>query len=83
MATMTLENVQRLRLSSIKNTRITIARLIGILNREPSETIDFQKYKLMLEYLKVYLRAFEMEVSFDFGDRIVAIEKQLKLTKVT
>ena len=78
MAIRSLEQVQRIRLNTPNATRKTIARFIGLLQREDPATIDYEKYKLILNYLREYRQLFAFEKDMAIERRIKALEEARK-----
>ena len=74
----TLDQVVRVRLTTPTTTRKQIARYIGLLQREPSETLDYQKYKLILDYLREYRQMFAFERDMSIETRVKALEEQIR-----
>ena len=66
-----LNDVQRLALNTIENTRKTCGRYVRLLQREDESCIDFKKYELILSYLKEYRQLFKLE-----GD--MNVEKEIR-----
>ena len=73
--------IERLRLNTPKNTRLSIARYIRKIQLEDEEQIDFRKYKLILDFLKEYRAVFSFEKEAKLADRIEQIESYLDALK--
>ena len=69
-----LNNIQRMNLNTVENTRKTCARYLRLLQREDESTIDFKKYGLILDFLKEYRQLFKLE-----GD--MNVEKEIRELK--
>jgi hypothetical protein len=69
--------LRRLTLNSLGNARRTLATLAREVHRADGDEIDFQKHRLLIDYLKLVLQFWKVELDTDIEKRLDEMEAKL------